>query len=55
MELRRPRPESLLAWAAAAVGVIGVVSALTPEMRDRLGLNAQVRLSPWEKASKVSS
>jgi lysyl-tRNA synthetase, class II len=32
---RRPRPESLLAWAAAAVGVIGIVSALTPEMRDR--------------------
>src|SRR4051794_23319744 len=35
VELRRPRPESLLAWAAAAVGAIGVVSALTPEMRDR--------------------
>src|SRR5207237_9989271 len=32
---RRPRPESLLAWAAAAVGGIGIVSALTPEMRDR--------------------
>jgi len=30
-----PRPESLLAWAAAAVGVIGVVSALTPEFSDR--------------------
>jgi lysyl-tRNA synthetase, class II len=35
VRLRRPRPESLLAWAAAAVGVIGIVSALTPEMRDR--------------------
>ena len=35
MRLRRPRPESLLAWAAAAVGVIGIVSALTPEMADR--------------------
>jgi lysyl-tRNA synthetase class 2 len=33
-----PRPESLLAWAAAAVGGIGVVSALTPEMRDRFQL-----------------
>ena len=33
--MRRPRPESLLAWAAAAVGVIGVVSALTPEMANR--------------------
>jgi lysyl-tRNA synthetase, class II len=31
----RPRPESLLAWAAAAVGVIGIVSALTPELADR--------------------
>jgi len=31
----RPRPESLLAWAAALVGVIGIVSALTPEMADR--------------------
>ena len=30
-----PRPESLLAWAAAAVGVIGVISSLTPEMTDR--------------------
>ena len=30
-----PKPESLLAWAAAAVGVIGVVSALTPEYADR--------------------
>src|SRR5665213_1751745 len=35
MRLRRPRPESLLAWAAALVGVIGIASALTPEMRDR--------------------
>ena len=35
VRLRRPRPESLLAWAAAAVGVIGIASALTPEMRDR--------------------
>lgn len=28
----------MLAWAAAAVGVIGVVSALTPEFRDRFDL-----------------
>ena len=38
MRLRRPRPESLVAWAAAAVGVIGIASALTPDMRDRLDL-----------------
>jgi len=36
--LRRPRAESLLAWAAAAVGAIGVVSALTPEMANRFDL-----------------
>src|SRR4029077_9087656 len=35
VRLRSPRPESLLAWAAAFVGVLGVVSALTPEMADR--------------------
>ena len=38
MRLRRPKPESLLAWAAAAVGGIGVASALTPEFRDRFDL-----------------
>jgi lysyl-tRNA synthetase class 2 len=35
VNLRRPKPESLLAWAAAAVGVIGIVSALTPEFANR--------------------
>src|SRR4051812_20009385 len=35
---RMPRAESLLAWGAAATGVIGVVSALTPEMANRLDL-----------------
>jgi lysyl-tRNA synthetase, class II len=38
MVVRRPRPESLLAWAAAGVGAIGVASALTPEMRHRFDL-----------------
>ena len=38
VRLRRPRPESLLAWAVAALGGIGIVSALTPEMRDRFEL-----------------
>ena len=38
MKLRGPRPESLLAWAAAVVGLIGVVSAMTPEMADRFRL-----------------
>lgn len=35
MRLRTPKPESLLAWAAAAVGVIGIASALTPAMANR--------------------
>ena len=34
--LRQLSAERLLAWAAAVVGVIGLVSALTPEMADRL-------------------
>ena len=33
--LSKPKPESALAWAAAAVGVIGVVSATTPEFANR--------------------
>ena len=32
---RRPRPELILGWAAAVVGAIGIVSALTPEMANR--------------------
>jgi lysyl-tRNA synthetase class 2 len=35
---RLPSAERLLAWGAAAVGVIGLVSALTPEMADRLDI-----------------
>jgi len=35
---RLPRPETLLAWAAAAVGIVGIVSALTPEMANRSDL-----------------
>jgi lysyl-tRNA synthetase class 2 len=38
VRLRSPRPESLLAWAAAVVGVIGVASALTPEMANRFDI-----------------
>jgi hypothetical protein len=36
--MTRPKPESLLAWGAAVTGVIGIVSALTPEMANRLDL-----------------
>ncbi len=38
MRLRTPRPETLLAWAAAIVGAIGLASALTPEMANRVRL-----------------
>ena len=38
MRLRIPTAESTLAGAAAAVGVIGIVSALTPEMANRVRL-----------------
>jgi lysyl-tRNA synthetase class 2 len=38
VRLRLPQPEVLLAWAAAAVGLIGIASALTPELADRLDL-----------------
>jgi lysyl-tRNA synthetase, class II len=33
--LKRPQPESVLAWGAAAVGAIGIVSATTPELANR--------------------
>jgi lysyl-tRNA synthetase, class II len=35
---RSPAPESLLAWAAAFVGAIGIASALTPELANRYDL-----------------
>src|SRR4051812_49732862 len=38
VRLRLPQPEVLLAWAAAAVGLVGIASALTPELADRLSL-----------------
>lgn len=38
MRLRTLKPESLLAWAAAFVGGIGIASALTPELANRYDL-----------------
>jgi lysyl-tRNA synthetase class 2 len=35
VRLRGPKAESLLAWSAAAVGCIGIASALTPELANR--------------------
>ena len=36
--VRKPQPESLLGWAAALVGAIGIGSALTPELASRIDL-----------------
>ena len=55
MRLRHPRPESLLAWSAAAVGVIGIVSALTPDMRDRLHLVREVLPPEGITAARVGA
>jgi lysyl-tRNA synthetase, class II len=51
--LGRLRAEKLLAWAAAVVGVIGLVSALTPEMADRLRIVQGVLPPGWPEAARV--
>ena len=38
MDVRRPATPTLLAWLAAGAGLLSIVSALTPEMADRLRL-----------------
>ena len=53
MTLRRLRAEKLLAWAAALVGVIGLVSALTPEMADRLRVVQGILPPGWPEAARV--
>jgi lysyl-tRNA synthetase class 2 len=45
--------EKLLAWAAALVGVVGLVSALTPEMADRLDIVQGVLPPGWPEAARV--
>jgi lysyl-tRNA synthetase, class II len=50
---RPPRAEKLLAWAAALVGVIGLVSALTPEMADRVRIVQGVLPPGWPEAARV--
>ena len=51
--LRPLSAERLLAWAAALVGVIGLVSALTPEMADRIKLVGGVLPPGWPEAARV--
>jgi len=50
---RLPSAERLLAWSAAAVGVIGIVSALTPEMADRSKVVQGVLPPGWPEAARV--
>jgi len=51
--LRAPRAERLLAWAAALVGVIGLVSALTPEIASRVELVGGILPPGWPEAARV--
>jgi lysylphosphatidylglycerol synthetase-like protein (DUF2156 family) len=51
--LSRLRAERLLAWGAAFVGVVGIVSALTPEMADRLHIVSGVLPPGWPEAARV--
>jgi lysyl-tRNA synthetase class 2 len=50
---RLPSAERLLAWGAAAVGVIGIVSALTPEMANRLDVVQGILPPGWPEAARV--
>jgi lysyl-tRNA synthetase class 2 len=50
---RLPSAERLLAWGAAAVGVIGLVSALTPEMAGRLEIVEGILPPGWPEAARV--
>src|SRR5262249_17476069 len=50
---RLPQAEKLLAWAAALVGVLGLVSALTPEMADRLKIVRGILPPGWPEAARI--
>jgi lysyl-tRNA synthetase class 2 len=53
MTLRQLSAERLLAWAAAIVGLIGLVSALTPEMADRVKIVGGILPPGWPEAARV--
>jgi lysyl-tRNA synthetase, class II len=50
---RLPKAEKLLAWSAAFVGVLGIVSALTPEMADRVKIVQGILPPGWPEAARV--
>jgi lysyl-tRNA synthetase, class II len=53
VSLRLPSAERLLAWSAAGVGAIGLLSALTPEMASRVALVGGVLPPGWPEAARV--
>jgi len=55
VRLRSPKAESLLAWAAAFVGALGIASALTPEMADRVRLVRGVLPPGFPTAARVGA
>jgi lysyl-tRNA synthetase class 2 len=50
---RLPSAEKLLAWGAASVGVLGLVSALTPEMANRVEIIQGILPPGWPEAARV--
>jgi lysyl-tRNA synthetase, class II len=50
---RLPKAEKLLALGAALVGVLGIVSALTPEMADRVKIVQGILPPAWPEAARV--
>ncbi|HZT93395.1 MAG TPA: phosphatidylglycerol lysyltransferase domain-containing protein [Gaiellaceae bacterium] len=53
MTLRGVTVERLLAWGATLVGVIGLVSALTPEMANRVEIVRGILPPGWPEAGRV--
>jgi lysyl-tRNA synthetase, class II len=50
---RLPSAERLVAWSAAGVGVIGLASALTPEMANRVDVVQGILPPGWPEAARV--
>jgi len=50
---RMPSAERLLAWSAAGVGAIGLVSALTPEMASRVEVVQGILPPGWPEAARI--
>ena len=53
MTSRLPSAERLLAWGAGAVGIVGIVSALTPGMANRIEIVQGILPPGWPEAARV--